>query len=57
MIKIEIEITPEEAELLYNIMERSTDKSDFRERWKSDELKRLEAKVRGAIVIAQQKAL
>jgi len=40
---------------LYLVMERATDQADFRESWKSDDLKRLEAKVKASVVLAQQK--
>lgn len=56
MININFDVTNNEADLLYLIMERATDKSDFRETWKSDELKRLGSKIKGAVVVAQQRA-
>jgi len=55
MLSLIIEVTEKEAELLYLVMERATDQADFRESWKSDDLKRLEAKVKASVVLAQQK--
>lgn len=55
MIKIEIELTRDEMELLKSVMEKSTDMSDFRETWKSRELKDLESKVKSSVIIAEQK--
>ena len=54
MINVNLKLTESEAKLLKLTMEKAKDESDFRDQWKSQEMKNVEAKVISAVLLAEQ---